>query len=59
MGPGDLVTYLARPEWGDGFIEFVAPNGLIVASFEIDGQPYRDEFSAHELELRARAKATA
>jgi hypothetical protein len=59
VAPGDLVTYLARPDWGPGVIEFVAPNGLVTVSFEIDGRPFRDDFSAHEIELAARAPAAA
>jgi hypothetical protein len=51
MRRGDAVTYLAHPEWGSGIIEFVAPNALLTVSFEIDREPYRDDFSPHELEI--------
>jgi hypothetical protein len=57
MQRGDRVTYLAHPEWGDGIIEFVAPNGLLTVSFEIDGRSYRDDFDAHELENAPTAQA--
>jgi hypothetical protein len=50
MQRGDLVTYLARPDWGIGVIDFVTPDTHLVVSFELDGHPYTDEFDSHELE---------
>ncbi len=47
---GALVTYTARPQWGVGVVEWVAPNGRATVSFEIDGEGYADDFAPGELE---------
>lgn len=59
MQRGDAVIYLAHPDWDIGVIEFVAPNGLLTVSFEIDGLPYRDDFDAHELEVAPKPEPAA
>jgi hypothetical protein len=50
MTRGDLVTYLAHPEWGPGVIRTVEPNGTLLVDFEVNGRPYSDDFHAQELE---------
>jgi hypothetical protein len=55
----DVVVYLARPDWNLGLIEWVAPNGWLIVSFETPDGPYRGEFGPHELEMAERAEAAA
>lgn len=50
MQKGDLVTATWMPELGIGVIEWLAPNGRPVVTFEIDGKQYVDEFDPFELE---------
>lgn len=50
MGIGSLVHAIYMAHLGIGVIEWVAPNGMLVVSFEVDGQRFCDEFHAHELE---------
>jgi hypothetical protein len=50
MTRGDLVTYLAHPDWGPGVIRTVEPNGTLLVDFEINGHQYSDDFHVAELE---------
>lgn len=50
MEAGSLVQAIHMPHLGVGVIEWVAPTGRLVVSFEVDGQPFQDTFDPHELE---------
>jgi hypothetical protein len=49
MTRGDLVTYLAHPEWNAGVIRTVEPNGTLLVDFEVNGHQYSDDFHPQEL----------
>ena len=49
MTAGDLVTARYMPHLGTGVIEFAA-DGRALVSFEVDGEPYKDDFAFGELE---------
>jgi hypothetical protein len=49
MQRGDLVEAKYMPHLGVGVIERVEPDTSLLVSFEVEGEPYSDDFSAHEL----------
>lgn len=56
---GSFVIYEAHPEWGDGLVRRIEPNGLLRVDFEIDGEPYTDEFHPGELRTSHKARPLA
>jgi hypothetical protein len=53
---GSLVTYNAHPEWGEGVVRRIEPNDRLLVDFEIDGEPYSDDFHYAELKTSHRAR---
>jgi hypothetical protein len=54
----DRVTAKYMPHLGVGVVELAADDRVLV-SFEVDGRPYRDDFSPAELEPAVPVEATA
>lgn len=50
MQRGDLVQVKYMPHLGIGVIERIEPDTRLYVQFEVDGEPYSDDFAALELE---------
>lgn len=59
LEPGDIVEYVAHPDWGRGRVRWIAPNGLVMARFEACCPVYEGMFGEGELARVESFKATA
>lgn len=45
-----------HPEWGQGVVRRIEPDGQLLVDFEIDGRTYSDDFHPGELTASAQAR---